>query len=121
VVIVAEKEEGGCELWSWGCNDDGALGREGEETQPAKITGLENENIVGGSGGDNHTTVFDDQGRVWAWGVYKDGNGYLGFKRSQEGKQLNPTLITELHGLTNFLLLSSLSSPSSALRSLFTK
>lgn len=97
IVIVKEKQEG-TELWSWGCNDDSALGREGDENFPATISGLEKEEIVGGSCGDYHTAVFDEEGRVWAWGVYKDANGYLGFRKNQEGKQLKPFLITELSG-----------------------
>ncbi|EER11581.1 pheromone response protein, putative, partial [Perkinsus marinus ATCC 50983] len=28
-------------VYSWGCNDDGALGRLGQENQPRRIDGLE--------------------------------------------------------------------------------
>ena len=34
------------EVFTWGCNDDGALGRGGEENFPAKVEGFGNNSIV---------------------------------------------------------------------------
>jgi regulator of chromosome condensation len=41
---VAVTEDG--EVYTWGCNDDGALGRDGEENFPAKVEGFGNDPVV---------------------------------------------------------------------------
>lgn len=62
------------EVFTWGCSDDGALGRVGEENLPAKVAGLP-EAIVGLATGDGQTIAVSDQGNVWGWGCYKDKEG----------------------------------------------
>lgn len=61
------------EIWSFGCNDEGALGRdteeEGSETKPAKIE-LPGK-AVKISAGDSHSACLLEDGRVFAWGSFR--------------------------------------------------
>jgi len=88
------------ELWTWGCNDDLALGREvkteGDEWIPAKIVDF-NEYVTQVCCGASHTIALTNTGHVYTWGAYRDGQGLLGFDK-QEEKQKNPTLLTQLQG-----------------------
>lgn len=67
------------ELWSWGCNDDSALGRDGAENVPEVVDALKGVRIVAISCGDCHSAALDADGCVWTWGTYKGAEGYLGF------------------------------------------
>ena len=96
-------------LYSWGCNDDGALGRvssDGSDGGPSDVephkVDMPNSVVVRKvSCGDCHSCALDDRGRVWLWGTYKDSNGYIGIvhKRKQEAevleKSAEPTLVLE--------------------------
>lgn len=61
------------EIWSFGCNDEGALGRdtseEGSENKPRKID-LEGK-VVKISAGDSHSACLLEDGRVFAWGSFR--------------------------------------------------
>jgi regulator of chromosome condensation len=61
------------EIWSFGCNDEGALGRntdeEGSETKPKKID-LPGK-AVKISAGDSHSACLLDDGRAFAWGSFR--------------------------------------------------
>jgi regulator of chromosome condensation len=62
------------EIWSFGCNDEGALGRdteteEGSENKPRKIK-LPGR-VVKISAGDSHSACLLDDGRVFAWGSFR--------------------------------------------------
>lgn len=61
------------EIWSFGCNDEGALGRntdeEGSETKPAKVE-LDGK-VVKISAGDSHSACLLEDGRVFAWGSFR--------------------------------------------------
>ena len=63
------------QLYTFGCNDEGALGRdtseEGTETEPALVEGLDT--IVQVSAGDSHTAVLTEDGRVFAFGNFRVG------------------------------------------------
>lgn len=64
------------QVYTWGCNDDGALGRAGEENLPALVEGFGPDSIaVQVVGGDCHTAVVTAAGQVYAWGSYKDKEG----------------------------------------------
>ena len=82
-------------LYSWGCNDDMALGREGEEDYPAPITTLEHEFIVDVACGDSITLALTKQGTVYSWGTFRDSRGVFGHSVSQT-RQKEPALIAEL-------------------------
>ncbi|XP_064626742.1 regulator of chromosome condensation-like [Lineus longissimus] len=68
------------EVYTFGCNDEGALGRdtteEGSETLPVKADLLEK--VVQISAGDSHTAALTDDGRVFIWGTFRDANGVIG-------------------------------------------
>ncbi|BFZ00162.1 hypothetical protein BsWGS_03200 [Bradybaena similaris] len=68
------------QLYTFGCNDEGALGRdttvEGSETRPGKV--ILPAPVVMVSAGDSHTAALTDDGRVFAWGNFRDANGSMG-------------------------------------------
>ncbi|XP_074640738.1 regulator of chromosome condensation-like [Tubulanus polymorphus] len=68
------------EVITFGCNDDGALGRdtseEGSETLPAKVE-LPSK-VVQVSAGDSHTAALTEEGKVYIWGIFRDANGLMG-------------------------------------------
>lgn len=78
------------EIWSFGCNDEGALGRdtseEGSEMQPAKITLPKK--AVRISCGDSHSACLLEDGSVYAWGSFRDAHGSMGL--TVEGKKQSP-------------------------------
>ena len=64
------------QLFTWGCNDEGALGRitsgeNGDEYQPADIKLPSSSKIVQTSAGDSHTAVLLEDGSVLAWGTFR--------------------------------------------------
>jgi len=85
-------------VWSWGCNDDGALGRpsglvdkerpelgsKGNENMPEIVAGggLQGEQVVHVSCGDCQTLVVTVDGNVYGWGCYKDREGKKWFDSS---------------------------------------
>lgn len=69
------------EVFSFGCNDEGALGRatadeEGSEFVPRKIA-LPAE-CLKISAGDSHSACLLNDGRVYAWGSFRDSHGNMG-------------------------------------------
>lgn len=73
-------------VWTWGCNDDHALGRDADEWLPHRVTSLSRAGvrIAAVRCGDCHTLALDADGRVWGWGTYKDTNGIMGFDAKNE-------------------------------------
>uniref|UniRef100_F6Q113 Regulator of chromosome condensation 1 n=1 Tax=Xenopus tropicalis TaxID=8364 RepID=F6Q113_XENTR len=67
-------------IYTFGCNDEGALGRdtseEGSETQPGKVDLVEK--VVQVSAGDSHTAALTEDGRVFVFGSFRDNNGVIG-------------------------------------------
>ncbi|CAJ0751964.1 2010_t:CDS:2 [Entrophospora sp. SA101] len=64
-------------VYSWGCNDEGALGRNTDKIDefiPAQVEGVDDVRIVKAACGDNITFLLSDEG---------DENGRLGFSREQ--------------------------------------
>lgn len=78
------------EIWSFGCNDEGALGRdtteEGSETKPTKIDLPKK--AVKISCGDSHSACLLIDGSVFAWGSFRDAHGSMGL--TTEGKKQLP-------------------------------
>uniref|UniRef100_A0A2C9JH32 RCC1-like domain-containing protein n=2 Tax=Biomphalaria glabrata TaxID=6526 RepID=A0A2C9JH32_BIOGL len=68
------------QVYTFGCNDEGALGRdtsvEGSETKPGKVNLPAP--IVMVTAGDSHSAALTDDGRVYAWGNFRDANGKMG-------------------------------------------
>ncbi|XP_022049124.2 regulator of chromosome condensation [Acanthochromis polyacanthus] len=67
-------------VYSFGCNDEGALGRdtseEGSEMVPGKVT--LDEKVIQVSAGDSHTAALTEEGAVYIWGSFRDNNGVIG-------------------------------------------
>ncbi|KAK9368870.1 regulator of chromosome condensation 1/beta-lactamase-inhibitor protein II [Lipomyces kononenkoae] len=91
-------------LWSWGCNDHGALGRDtsgGEEgllrdadadsddddgdlnpleSTPALVENLPDDLVfVQVAASDSLSLALTSEGRLWAWGTFRGNEGVLGF------------------------------------------
>ncbi|XP_053743900.1 regulator of chromosome condensation [Synchiropus splendidus] len=67
-------------VYTFGCNDEGALGRDttemGSEMSPGKVA-LDGK-VVQVSAGDSHTAALTDDGAVYIWGSFRDNNGVIG-------------------------------------------
>ena len=57
-------------IFTWGCNDEGALGRTGAENTPIRVEGLPAVTDI--SAGDSHTIAYNtSSNRVFYWGCYR--------------------------------------------------
>jgi len=67
-------------VYTFGCNDEGALGRKIEEEEESfnvgKVDGVGK--AVYCCAGDSHSAVINEAGEVWIWGTFRDANGRLG-------------------------------------------
>ncbi|XP_018579468.1 regulator of chromosome condensation [Anoplophora glabripennis] len=66
---------------TFGCNDEGALGRVTEGKEDAEFEAGEVElpsKVVQVSAGDSHSAALLDDGRVFAWGTFRDSHGNMG-------------------------------------------
>jgi len=88
------------EVYTFGCNDEGSLGRLVEEEEecfvPGKVS-LEGK-VVLMSAGDSHTVVLTEDGKVYAWGTFRDSSGSIGL--TKEGIQKTPLRLLENHLVT---------------------
>lgn len=58
-------------VFTWGCNDEGALGRDGNEAYPLMVTGIPSVNGI--AAGDSHSLVYNtEQNCVYQWGLYRN-------------------------------------------------
>jgi len=76
-------------VYSWGCNDEGSLGRladdgtsalsdEDECALPGKVAFPEGTSkIVQISAGDSHSAALTEQGQVFFWGGWRDNSGIM--------------------------------------------
>uniref|UniRef100_A0A1B0CJ09 RCC1-like domain-containing protein n=1 Tax=Lutzomyia longipalpis TaxID=7200 RepID=A0A1B0CJ09_LUTLO len=78
------------EVWSFGCNDEGALGRdtseEGSEMVPGRVKLPEK--CLKISAGDSHSACLLESGHVYAWGSFRDSHGSMGL--TLEGNKREP-------------------------------
>jgi regulator of chromosome condensation len=57
-------------VYTWGCNDEGALGREGAENTPLEVPVAIP--ITDVSAGDSHTIAYNTSvNQVYIWGLYR--------------------------------------------------
>ncbi|XP_017473434.1 PREDICTED: regulator of chromosome condensation [Rhagoletis zephyria] len=67
-------------VYSFGCNDEGALGRDSSEDgsefepHPVDLPGK----VLKISAGDSHSASLLEDGRVFAWGSFRDSHGNMG-------------------------------------------
>jgi hypothetical protein len=89
-------------LWTWGCNDEKALGRLGTDWEASRVIALAHKRVVQVVAGDSHTTALTADGEVYNWGTYRDLAGILGFSDDVD-KQVLPRQIAELKGAHHLL------------------
>jgi len=67
-------------VWTFGCNDEGSLGREVAEEEECFVPGMVDvkDKVVMLSAGDSHTAALTEEGNVWAWGTFRDSSGPIG-------------------------------------------
>ncbi|XP_065186805.1 regulator of chromosome condensation-like [Sycon ciliatum] len=85
---VALTTEG--KVYTFGCNDEGALGRTGDEALPGLVD-LKGD-VVQISAGDSHTGLLMADGSLLACGTFRDGNGIIGLTADTK-KATVPTVI----------------------------
>merc|ERR1711881_610511 len=83
------------EIYTWGCNDEGALGRtcpnDEAEMEPGQVHLPEESTgkAVAITAGDSHCAALTDTGEVYVWGNFRDGSGVLGLQSSKT-KSVSP-------------------------------
>ena len=59
-------------VYTWGCNDEGALGREGPENAPMIVADSLKIPVTDISAGDSHTIAYNTNlSHVYIWGLYR--------------------------------------------------
>jgi len=85
-------------VWTFGCNDEGSLGRPIEEEEdsflPGEVTLPSKAVMI--CCGDSHTAALTQEGEVWAWGTFRDSSGPIGLA---EAGQLQKTPLKVLPGV----------------------
>nr|XP_023017406.1 regulator of chromosome condensation isoform X1 [Leptinotarsa decemlineata]XP_023017407.1 regulator of chromosome condensation isoform X1 [Leptinotarsa decemlineata] len=74
---------------TFGCNDEGALGRVTDGKEDAEFEAGEVElpaKVIQVSAGDSHTAALLEDGRVFAWGTFRDSHGNMGMTSSGNEK-----------------------------------
>ena len=70
------------QVYTWGCSDDGSLGRDGEESIPALVEDMVSKDpVIGVACGDGQTICVTACGDVYAWGCFKDKEGKKWFSK----------------------------------------
>ncbi|KAJ2711076.1 hypothetical protein H4R19_003427 [Coemansia spiralis] len=69
-------------LYSWGCNDQKALGRDGDDFAAAAVQGLDGVRIARVACSDSATFALAEDGHVYAWGTFRSAEGIMGFSAS---------------------------------------
>ncbi|ORE04282.1 RCC1/BLIP-II protein [Rhizopus microsporus var. microsporus] len=72
-------------LYSWGCADEGVLGREGNNEVPAKVD-VGDVSFVKVVSGDCINMAITAEGKLYTWGTYRGTEGIFGF---------SPTLLNQ--------------------------
>jgi regulator of chromosome condensation len=91
LVLVAPENK----VYSWGCNDDQALGRSTDEWLPAPVAGPLGQGSAAADGalpggivqlgcGASHSIALSAEGDVYSWGTYRDASGVIGFSDAIE-------------------------------------
>ncbi|CAL1289009.1 unnamed protein product [Larinioides sclopetarius] len=65
------------EVITFGCNDEGALGRSGDEEMSPDEVEIP-EKVIQISAGDSHSAALTEYGHVYLWGNFRNGNGPMG-------------------------------------------
>eukprot|EP01125_Pyxidicula_operculata_P021392 TRINITY_DN8218_c0_g1_i1.p1 TRINITY_DN8218_c0_g1~~TRINITY_DN8218_c0_g1_i1.p1 ORF type:complete len:473 (-),score=147.97 TRINITY_DN8218_c0_g1_i1:56-1309(-) len=97
--VVKEEKKKKFNTFTWGLNDDGQLGREGDEASsfsPGLVPSLAGKHIISVSAGDYHMAAVDSEGELYIWGTYKDQE-FLGMphKKYKEDRISEPQLVPD--------------------------
>lgn len=103
------------QLWSFGCNDEGALGRPTSSLDPSSETtpGLVElpEPIAKVSAGDSHSVALGVSGTVYMWGNFRDSTGQVGLltegKAEQEPKKVATGIMQIASGSDHVAMLTT--------------
>jgi len=81
------------QVYTFGCNDEGALGRDTSsdsnlESKPLKVPLSVKVNKV--TAGDSHTAALTSLGGVYLWGNFKDPSGSIGLTPDSTGSEIHP-------------------------------
>ncbi|KRT81210.1 Regulator of chromosome condensation repeat containing protein, partial [Oryctes borbonicus] len=85
-------------VFTFGCNDEGALGRNTSDKEDSEfipdIVELPGK-VIQISAGDSHTAALLDDGKVYAWGTFRDSHGNMGL--TPKGNEKLPYLMMADH------------------------
>jgi regulator of chromosome condensation len=107
------------QILTWGCGDDGALGRLGDENYPEPLPLLPSvikSKVVQLTCGDTHGTLLTMGGEIFAWGSFRDKDGKTWFPfpsltTNSSNKKYGPGSIakepTKLTSLNNIIQIAS--------------
>eukprot|EP01114_Cavostelium_apophysatum_P023730 TRINITY_DN9039_c0_g1_i1.p1 TRINITY_DN9039_c0_g1~~TRINITY_DN9039_c0_g1_i1.p1 ORF type:complete len:305 (+),score=-0.43 TRINITY_DN9039_c0_g1_i1:49-915(+) len=98
------------EVWTWGSNDHGQLGRPGRQLIPVQIEVLESVSVVDISCGENHCVAVTNLGQAMSWGLNNFGQLGMGDKESRSKphiiKDLKDNMLRVAAGYSHSLFLS---------------
>lgn len=85
-------------IHTWGCNDEGALGRHTATEEDAFTSGVVelDAKVVQISTGDCHTAALTDEGKVFVWGCFRDNNGPLGLLTEGNGHRTPQQVLADV-------------------------
>lgn len=59
-------------VYTWGCNDEGALGRPGAENVPIEVSNSLKIPVTDITAGDSHTIAYNQNlNQIYLWGLYR--------------------------------------------------
>jgi len=94
------------QVYTWGNNDENALGRKSDEWLPDISDGLDGKVAVQVSAGDCHTCAVTQDGVLYAWGTFRNLNGPLGFSPNVDTQPV-PTPVAGLPANTKIVSVAS--------------
>ena len=102
-------------VWTFGCNDEGSLGRAVAEEEECFVPGQVDigERVVMLSAGDSHTAALADSGQVYLWGTFRDSSGAIGLVEAMKIEKLPVKVLSTVHiikiasGVDHLVMLSS--------------
>lgn len=66
-------------VYSWGCNDEKALGHTAPEFAVAQVGGpLQGQMVIQIAAGDSISAALTSEGRIYSWGTFRDSKGVIG-------------------------------------------
>lgn len=91
-------------VFSWGCNDEKALGHSAQEFSVSRVHGLDEESVVQITCGDSISAALTAEGKIYTWGTFRDSKGVIGIKKDKqsEGKKSKKSENTEDSGEEKF-------------------